>query len=126
MRNFTRRRAEPMIMLINVVFLLLAFFLVAGTLAQRPPGDLQLVTLAEGAPQPLAGTVLLPADGVPVWPEGVVDAAGFVASLPQEAAGVARVLPDRDAPAQALVAIARSLQAAGAREIRMLAQREPR
>lgn len=123
MRKRIRKRAEPTITLINVVFLLLAFFIVAGTIAEAPPEGLALVRLPEGAPQPLADRVALGADGVPLWPAGVSDAAGFVAGLPPEAGGVARILPDRAAPAAALVALARALEAAGAREVRMLAER---
>lgn len=123
MRKGIRKRAEPTITLINVVFLLLAFFIVAGTIAEPPPTGLALVQLAEGQPQPAEDRVALGADGAPIWPPGISDAAGFVAALPAEAGGIARVLPDRAAPAAALVALARDLQAAGAVEVRMLAER---
>ena len=123
MRERIRKRAEPTITLINVVFLLLAFFIVAGTIAEAPPAGIALVRLSEGAPQPMPDRVLLGSDGVTLWPEGIRDAAGFVAGLPPEAGGVARILPDREAPAAALVALARALEAAGAREVRMLAER---
>ncbi|MPQ94889.1 biopolymer transporter ExbD [Thioclava sp. JE_KL1] len=121
--SFTRRRSEPILTLINVVFLLLAFFLVAGTLAARPPADLQLVALPEGARAPEPGRVALSAQGEILWPEGVADASAFIAQLPPEAGGVARILPDRAAPAPALVALARDLSAAGAQGIRLVAER---
>lgn len=110
-------------MLINVVFLLLAFFVVAGTIAQNPPAGLRLVSLADGLRAPLRDAVALTASGAPIWPEGIADAAEFVAHLPPEADGVARILPDRDAPASALVALARALTVAGAREVRLIAER---
>ncbi|MFC5739672.1 ExbD/TolR family protein [Sinirhodobacter huangdaonensis] len=124
MRRFARRRSEPTIALINVVFLLLTFFLVAGAIGARPPAGLRLARLADGAPAPMRGTVALDAAGTALWPEGVADAAGFIATLPADTAGTARILPDRAAPAAALVALARTLQAAGAQEVRILAERE--
>lgn len=111
-------------MLINVVFLLLAFFLVAGTLAARPPEGLALVSLSEGAPAPLPGVVVLEAGGGRRWPAGVADAAELVATLPPGAGAVARILPDRAAPATALLALAQELRAAGAAQVRIVAQRE--
>lgn len=127
MRRFARRRSEPTIALINVVFLLLTFFLVAGAIGARPPAGLRLARLADGDPAPMRGTVALNAAGTALWPEGVADAAGFVATLPADTAdtaGTARILPDRAAPAAALVALARALRAAGAQEVRILAERE--
>lgn len=118
-----RRPADPTLMLINVVFLLLAFFVIAGTIAARPPAGLTLVSLAEGEPAPAADMVLLGADGAAIWPEGVTDAAGLVAALPAEAGGRVWILPDRAAPAQALVQLARGLAAAGAGQVRLLAER---
>ena len=47
---YQRRRADPTITLINVVFLMLMFFLVAGTIAAPPPADLRLVQLAQADP----------------------------------------------------------------------------
>lgn len=122
-RRISRRRAEPTLALINVVFLLLCFFIVAGTIAPAPPADLRLVRLSGQASPPPRDTVALGPDGTPLWPDGVTDAAGFVAALPPEPGGVARILPDRDAPAAALVALARALSAAGAGEVRLMAER---
>lgn len=124
MRRFARRRSEPTIALINVVFLLLTFFLVAGAIGARPPAGLHLAHLTGGDPAPMRGTVALDAAGTALWPAGVADAAGFVATLPADIAGTARILPDRAAPAAALVALARALRAAGAQEVRILAERE--
>ena len=102
---------------------MLAFFLVAGTLAARPPADLHLVSLAEGTPVTEPGYVALGARGVTRWPAGVVDAGSFITALPAKAQGIARIVPDRAAPAQALVALARDLHLAGAREVRLVSER---
>jgi biopolymer transport protein ExbD len=123
MRHLIRRRGEPTIMLINVVFLLLAFFVVAGTIAQRPPQDLRLIALPEGTPAPAQDIVVLNREGHAIWPNGARDAASFVAALPPAAQGRARIMPDRAAPAEALVALARDLTAAGTKELRLVAER---
>ena len=48
MRRIVRRKkGEPTIALINIVFLMLIFFLVAGTLAQPLDGDLELVATSD-------------------------------------------------------------------------------
>ena len=48
MRRIVRRKkGEPTIALINIVFLMLIFFLVAGTLAQPLDGDLELVETSD-------------------------------------------------------------------------------
>ena len=50
---FTRRRPEPVIGLINVVFLMLVFFLIAGSVAPPLDGEVRLVRLDEaGSPPP--------------------------------------------------------------------------
>ena len=48
MRRIVRRKkSEPTIALINIVFLMLIFFLVAGTLAQPLHGKLQLIKTSD-------------------------------------------------------------------------------
>ena len=114
MRRMPRRaRGEPTIALINIVFLMLVFFLVAGTLARPVDGGLTLVRTAdlEGTPPPDA--LVLHADGR-VTAEGLAldDPAAFLQGRDPGAA--VRIVPDREAPAERLVAVARALRAAGA------------
>lgn len=122
-QGFRRRRGEPTITLINVVFLLLAFFIVAGTIAAPPPVGIRLLSLPGDQLRPPADSVVLDRNGTTIWPEGVADAAGMVAQLPPEAEGVVRVTPDRESAAQDLVALVRDLAAAGAADVRLVAQR---
>lgn len=122
-----RRRREPAVALINVVFLLLVFFLIAGTLARPLPEGLELVQLHEGAAQaPHDAIAILPdgrmlRGGAPLGPEALP---ALVAELDQTGAPV-RLMPDRDLPAVVLARIMRSLTEAGARDLRLVAGRGP-
>ena len=107
-------RREPTIALINIVFLMLIFFMVAGTLAQPLDQGVTLVRTSalEGRPPPDA--LVIRADGTLNY-RGA-DLAG-AADLPLLGAGEApeiRLVPDRDLPAAELVRLARQLRAAGA------------
>jgi biopolymer transport protein ExbD len=107
-----RREREPTIALINIVFLMLIFFLIAGTLA--PPSDpgLRLLRVADLDAAP-------PPDGLVVRADGTALHRGTQVS-PEEfgaAGGTIRVIPDRDLPAHELLRIARALQAAGAEAV---------
>ena len=120
---YQRRRADPTITLINVVFLMLMFFLVAGTIAAPPPADLRLVQLAQADPLIPPDVLTIAANGAVIWQGAPADPAAYVAALPTEAQGIARIMPDRDAPAAALITLARTLRAAGAAEVRIVTER---
>jgi biopolymer transport protein ExbD len=120
---YQRRRADPTITLINVVFLMLMFFLVAGTIAAPPPADLRLVQLAQADPLVPPDTLTMTANGAVIWQGTPADPAAYIAALPPEAQGIARIMPDRDAPAAALITLARTLRAAGATEVRIVTER---
>lgn len=116
-----RPRGEPTIALINIVFLMLIFFLIAGSLAPRPDGDVVLVSLAGITTEP-------PSDALVMLADGGLRHAG--AGLSREDALVrfadaerVRLLPDRDAPAGALVALAQALRAAGVAELVIVTER---
>ncbi|WP_306113437.1 MULTISPECIES: biopolymer transporter ExbD [unclassified Roseovarius] len=115
---------EPTIALINVVFLMLVFFMVAGTVAQPLDGDLQLVQTAD-----LEGRA--PPDALIVHPDGtlsyqgqpIADAAAFYASQPDEERDIIRIVPDRDLPAAQLVAVAGELRGLGAKSVLLVTER---
>ena len=116
-----RPRGEPTIALINIVFLMLIFFLIAGSLAPRPEGDVTLVSLSEITTEP-------PSDALVMLAEGSLRHAGK--TLTHEDALVrfgdtarVRLLPDRDAPAGELVVLAQSLRAAGVAELVIVTER---
>jgi biopolymer transport protein ExbD len=122
-RPHPRRRPDPTITLINVVFLMLTFFLLAGTVAPRMDPSVRLVRLADVPPVLPPGVLAITPDGRTLANGGPVDPADWVAALPPEAAGVARILPDRDLPAAELVRIARALRVAGAESVRIVTER---
>ncbi len=115
---------EPTITLINIVFLMLVFFLVAGTIAQPLDADLKLVNTAEleGRAPPNALVVL--ADGsLRFEGQPLASAAAYVAALPENERATLRLVPDRALPAGTLVDLARKLQAAGAGKIMLVTER---
>ena len=120
---YQRRRADPTITLINVVFLMLMFFLVAGTIAASPPADLRLVQLAQADPLIPPDILTMTANGAVIWQGAPADPAAYIRSLPPEVQDIARIMPDRDAPAAALITLARALRAAGAAEVRIVTER---
>ncbi|MBN9889408.1 ExbD/TolR family protein [Salipiger abyssi] len=116
---------EPTIALINIVFLMLIFFLVAGTLAQPLDPALKLVSTAdlEGSPPP--------PDALVVHPDGALSHRGevqespetYLAALDPEARALVRLVPDRDLPAADLVEVARALRAGGAEKVMIVSER---
>lgn len=122
-RRRNKSESEPTIALINVVFLMLIFFLVAGTIAPSLDKDLRLVRTAD-----IEGTA--PADALVLHPDGrmtnrgrdIGSAAAFVGSLTEEARAELRIVPDRDVPASTLVALGRALHEAGAERVLLVTE----
>lgn len=124
-----RKAAEPTIALINVVFLMLIFFLIAGTVAPSLDDKLQLVNVEglDGRPPPdtlilhadgqlsLRGDILLP-DGINIsdLPDVEKDDDGQIAL---------RLIPDRDVPAVILLDVTDQLRQAGATQIWLVTER---
>jgi biopolymer transport protein ExbD len=115
-----RRRRDTTIALINVVFLMLIFFLIAGTIAPALDPDLQLAETAglEGREPPDA--LVLHADGSLSFRGMPSDPAAFMAA--QETAAV-RIVPDRNVPAPRLIEVAGSLRRLGASDIFLVTER---
>lgn len=105
-------KREPTIALINVVFLLLVFFLIAGTLAPPVDDRLTLVKAANLQETP-------PPDGVLILSDGTLLKDGNPASIQDAvvADSVVRIVPDRDLPAAMLLDISRQLRTAGAKSV---------
>jgi biopolymer transport protein ExbD len=126
MRKFAKAKPqrEPTIALINIVFLMLVFFMVAGTLAQPLDPSLTLVETRE-----LEGQA--PPNALVVYPDGRIafegndqaDAATFVSSLSEEDRETVRLVPDRALPATVLVNLTRELRTAGAQRVMLVTER---
>ncbi|APX14095.1 ExbD/TolR family protein [Tateyamaria omphalii] len=119
-----RQTREPTIALINIVFLMLVFFMVAGTLAAPLERDLALVRTddLEGRAPPDA--LVIHADGQMVYRGAAqADAEGYLAGLDPEAREEVRIVPDRDLPAADLVRLGRDLRRAGAGRVIIVTER---
>ena len=125
MRRIARRKkGEPTIALINIVFLMLIFFLAAGTLARPLDGELQLIETndLEGREPPDA--LVLHADGrLSYRGETQADVSVFLSGKEEDELTQVRVVPDRNADADALVDVSRALRAAGAQEVVIVTER---
>ncbi|MCV2894253.1 ExbD/TolR family protein [Lentibacter sp. XHP0401] len=123
-RSPARSRKEPTIALINIVFLMLVFFMVAGTLAPPVDGDLALVETAalEGREPP---------DALVIGREGQLrhrgnvlpSAVAFLEQPDRQPDDVVRLMPDRALPAADLLRISSELRAAGAGKIMISTER---
>jgi len=123
-RQRIRTEREPTIALINIVFLMLIFFLVAGTLAVPLDKDLRLVNTAQLEGSPPADALVLHADGrMTNRGAEIASVAEFVAGLPEETRTRVRIVPDRELPAAVLVAQGRALRNAGAERIVIVTER---
>lgn len=119
-------RREPTIALINIVFLMLVFFMVAGTLAQPVDGKVSLVKTGDLDPTAPPDALVIHADGrMSYRGDPISDASSYVALRTQEGEEpeALRIIPDRDLPARGLVAIARELRDAGAERVVITTER---
>lgn len=114
-----RAKPEPTIALINVVFLMLVFFLIAGQVAQPVDRDVQLVDADSMAALLPDDALVLRADGTLVWRAEVTTLDAFVAAQAGEA-GALRLLPDRNLPARDLIAVAAALRAQTGQDVRLV------
>tara|TARA_R110000787_G_scaffold152952_3_gene266847 strand:+ start:420 stop:809 length:390 start_codon:yes stop_codon:yes gene_type:complete len=115
---------EPTIALINIVFLMLVFFMVAGTLSQPLDPALTLVqTRSLDGNAPPRALVVYPDGRLTYEGQAQSDAATFVGSLSEEEREVVRLVPDRTLSAVTLVTLTRDLRTAGAQRVVLVTQR---
>lgn len=113
-----RAKREPTIALINIVFLMLVFFMVAGTLAQPLDSALTLVSTdaLEGRAPPDA--LVMHADGqLKYRGQDILDSADFISKLEEAQRKIIRIVPDRNADGAELVRLGRELKDAGATQV---------
>jgi biopolymer transport protein ExbD len=108
------------IALINIVFLMLIFFLVAGTVAAPLDPSLQLIVTdsLEGRAPPDA--LVLAADGGLSFRGAPTDVATYMSA---DGGAAVRIVPDRAAPARRLVEVTLALRAAGAERVLVVTAR---
>ncbi|MFD0857406.1 ExbD/TolR family protein [Roseovarius aquimarinus] len=123
-RRPRRSKAEPTIALINIVFLMLIFFMISGTLARPLDPSLKLIDTADLEGRAPPDALVVHADGRLSY-EGrdVATPAAHVETLAEGERREIRIVPDRALPAETLVEIARALRAAGAERVMIVTER---
>ncbi|MBO6686112.1 MAG: biopolymer transporter ExbD, partial [Parvibaculum sp.] len=123
-----RKQFETLVPLINVVFLLLIFFLLAGTMQ---PAENVAVSLPEGAlndrESDVPTTLIVEADGS-VWLGDRPTDAKFAAHLVEkflddEGAKRVAIKADADAPAEAVLELMEGLREAGVEQVTIMTER---
>ncbi len=123
-RARTRTRREPTIALINIVFLMLVFFMVAGTLAQPLDGDLKLIRTADLEGRAPPDALVIGADGALSYRGARIPSpAAFMRRQEDRVAPAVRLVPDRELRARELVRITRELQVAGAGRVLIVTEK---
>lgn len=125
MKRRVRQKPEPTIALINIVFLMLVFFLVAGTLASPLDSDLKLVKTQDLAQSAPPDALVVHQNGAVTYKgEAVQNLASFVSGK-EDAEGelTIRLVPDQNLPALELLNIAKDLRVAGAEQLVLVTQR---
>ena len=107
-------RREPTIALINIVFLMLIFFLIAGTLVTPLEADLKLVNTSELEGTAPPDALVLNAAGQLSFRGEVTTPSAYMATASEAESAYIGLVPDRAVPAATLVQIASELKAAGA------------
>lgn len=115
-----RKKRDSTIPLINIVFLMLVFFLIAGTVAAPLDPDLNLVQTSDLEGRDPPDALVLHADGSltfrgsPMSPEAYVLVNGT---------GAARIVPDRDVSALRLMEVTGALRREGATSVVLVTER---
>ncbi|MCT7375289.1 ExbD/TolR family protein [Chelativorans salis] len=126
-RPLPARRRESTIALINVVFLMLIFFLVAGTLTPPLERDVDLISTASAERAEPPDALFVTREGELRAHGQATDAASYVDALKAEdaAAGAPEVklAADRGLPATRLIEIVGALRKAGAGKISIITER---
>ncbi|WP_299638144.1 biopolymer transporter ExbD [uncultured Ruegeria sp.] len=105
------RNRDSTIPLINVVFLILIFFLITGTIAPPLDPDLNLVNTADLEGREPPDALVLHRDGTLSLHGNPIEAEAFMAA---HESGPVRIVPDRDASAPRLMEVTSSLRRLGA------------
>ncbi len=112
--NQQTRKRDPSIALINVVFLMLIFFLIAGTIAVPLPAELELVNTRDLEGREPPDALVLDADGVVSFRGEPVALEAFMAG---QDAGPVRIVPDRASNATRLIEVTTALRRFGATSV---------
>ncbi|MCF2905399.1 biopolymer transporter ExbD [Octadecabacter sp. CECT 8868] len=123
-KSTRRTHSEPTIALINIVFLMLIFFMIAGALAPTLDDDISLIDTAELEGRAPPDTTVLRADGALFLRGAEVTAEEAVdASLDGPNGPDMRLVADREVPAKTLMLRVAELRGAGAETVWLVTER---
>ncbi|WP_375565888.1 ExbD/TolR family protein [Oceaniradius stylonematis] len=119
------RRSEPAIALINIVFLMLIFFLVAAQVAPPLDGDVALVSTRDLDSREPPDALVIAADGQLSYRGATLTPAQYVALKRVGAPALAelRLVPDRYLSATRLIEIGDELRALGVERVFIVTER---
>jgi biopolymer transport protein ExbD len=106
--------------MINVVFLMLIFFLIAGTVAAPLDRDLELVDTSGLVGREPPDALVLHQDGKLSFRGVSTDPAAYLAG---HGPGSVRIVPDRNVPALRLIEVAGALRRLGATSVILVTER---
>ncbi|WP_170604988.1 ExbD/TolR family protein [Ruegeria arenilitoris] len=106
-----RIKRDSTIPLINVVFLMLIYFLLAGTLAPPLDPDLELIDTAELEGRDPPDAIILHSDGTLSFRGLPTDPESY---LSRNSAGPVRIVPDKNVSGQRLIEVTGVLRRLGA------------
>ncbi|MCY4179912.1 MAG: biopolymer transporter ExbD [Litoreibacter sp.] len=117
-----RRKPEQTIALINIVFLMLIFFMVAGTLSPPIDPELKLVDTRDLEGRAPDYALILDESGQLQYRGApVAGTEAYLADLLDLT--TARIMPDRAAPAARLLEVARALRSAGVERVLIVTEK---
>lgn len=121
-RKFKASKREPIISLINIVFLILIFFMVAGSLSANRPSGIEFIQ-AEGLDCCTEDDALdILADGTLVMQGNTLASLEQFIDKTETLDTTIRLRPDRNYPAHELLKRVKALKAAGATHIVVLTE----
>ena len=119
-------RQDGTIALINIVFLLLVFFLIAGTMAPPLSSELRLAQSMQAMPANRPNALVVLPDGTLIFRGEVIDLEHFLSTLAGAAtkAPLLQIAADRALPAQQLLDLLLQIKKAGDFKVRLITQRQ--
>jgi biopolymer transport protein ExbD len=117
------RQRENTIALINIVFLMLIFFLIAGTLTPPLDNDVRLIATVEALPADPPEALFITADGELRWQGNPTTVADFLSAHSSSGDKPIKIAADRSLLAEKLIDVVGELRAQGADRIVVVTER---
>ena len=121
-----RPQSEGTITLINVVFLMLIFFLIAGTLTPPQDNDITMISAETGEPVQPPDTLSARANGQLYFRGRFISVETFLTGLRQTNLGgplMVRIVADKELPALKLIDLVSKLRGLGVSSVHVITER---